>query len=106
MAPHVHPAWPGRCDSGFGQFGTTSYGPVKSQPPFWPGTAENPPAVCACVCAGGPACLATISPAAKHTTADHDFYAFLSDPSGVRTIIRQRDRRNVMKRLLIACLGP
>ena len=28
IAPHVHFSWPGSCDSGFGQSGTTSYGPV------------------------------------------------------------------------------
>ena len=38
-----------------GPIGTTSYGPVISQPPFWPGTAANPVVGGAWLCAGGAA---------------------------------------------------
>src|SRR5579863_4440337 len=40
--PHVHFSWPGNWLSGLGQSFTTSYGPVRSQPPVSPGTAANP----------------------------------------------------------------
>src|SRR2546427_11242795 len=50
VAPHVHCSCPGNCDSGFGQSRTTSYGPVRSQPPFSPGTAANPEPGCVWLC--------------------------------------------------------
>src|SRR5213594_1616373 len=50
VAPHVHCSCPGNCDSGFGQSRTTSYGPVRSQPPFSPGTAANPEPDCVWLC--------------------------------------------------------
>src|SRR6185503_3204735 len=41
-APHVQFSWPGSCESGFGQFGTTSYGPLNtSRPPLYPATAPE-----------------------------------------------------------------
>src|SRR5207244_10675919 len=50
VAPHVHCSCPGNCDGGFGQSRTTSYGPVRSQPPFSPGTAANPEPGCVWLC--------------------------------------------------------
>src|SRR5690242_11961929 len=40
--PQVHFSCPGNWLSGLGQSFTTSYGPVRSQPPISPGTAANP----------------------------------------------------------------
>src|SRR5712691_7677342 len=40
-APQVHFSLPGKLEIGFGQFGTTSYAPKMSCPPFSPGTAAK-----------------------------------------------------------------
>ena len=56
VTDQVQPSCPGRLSSiGFGQFGTTSYGPKMSCPPLCPGTAANPSpgSVCSWVCPVG-----------------------------------------------------
>src|SRR5260370_4166170 len=65
-APHVHFSGPGSEVMGFGQSGTTSYGPVMSCPPFSPGTATNPNPGFACAWTGA-SLLASTMPIATPT---------------------------------------
>src|SRR5438093_10117315 len=76
VAPHVHYSCPGNCDSGFGQSRTTSYGPVRSQPPLSPGTAANPEPDCVWLCTEVTV-VATNKPPMNATAAMHNCAAYL-----------------------------